>query len=655
MDQHVLITILLFLAFFLGFTAFLQTFSNKTAFPYTVALLVVGFIAQIANESLHLDLHLTLPTDIIYFILLPVLLFEAAQHINFHQFRLQFKTISFLATFGLLISIFVIAGIVAYAIGVPLGVALLFGAVISATDPIAVLTLFKTLGAPRRLSLLADGESMFNDATGVIAFKLVSVFVITSTAFQADKLISSLGNFVYIFVGSMVFGTLFGYVASQVINKVKGDRVVVTALTAATAFGSFVASEHFFHLSGVISTVMAGIVLGNLGKTKIKATVAHFLEEFWEYLAFFSVSIVFFFAAFNLDLAIFTKNPINLIIAVIAVLVGRAVSVYVSCFLSNKLPFFKDEPNVPLSWQHILNWGGLRGVIPLVLAYSLPESFAFREEILAFTLAALVFTLIINGLTIQWLLKKLRLHIPKKEEAIAQKQQTIFETESRLTKLETLKNEGFDSLVIKELKTKLSDDLKNLKSKLLSTTNGEELYKSLLFQSLTLERSYVHNLYHEGYIHENVYYDFDLELDLQQDALEYPEVFEGRAIEKGGTIHANYSYRQKIKKLERNIKTFPIGKSVLKESEHEIILERYELLRVRISSSIHVLSYLEKVEKLLGTNEAKKAVQKVKIVHEKYLQSNKKEVKEIETKNKKLVSIFQKEILNTVLQNGHTH
>ena len=650
MEQNILITILLFLSFFLAFIAFLQTFSIKVSLPYTVALLLAGLFTQLINNNFQLNIHLTLPTDVIYYLLLPVLLFEAAQHINIHQFRLQFKTISFLSTFGLLVSVFMIATVLVYAAGVSWGASLLFGAVISATDPIAVLTLFKTLGAPRRLSLLADGESMFNDATGVIAFKLVSLFVITQTLFQTEKLISSLGNFAYVFFGSMILGALFGYLTTLLINKVKNDRVVVTALTLSATFGSFVGSEYFFHLSGVITTVIVGIVIGNMGKTKINAAVTHFLEEFWEYLAFFSVSIVFFFAAFNLNLEIFLSNPLTLIIAVLAVLLGRAVSVYLTCFISNNFSFFKDEPNVPLSWQHILNWGGLRGVIPLVLAYSIPTSYQYREEILAFTLSTLLATLLINGLTIQWLLKKLSLHIPKKEEEIARKQQSIFNIENKLLKLQKLKDEGFYSNIIKDVQEKFIADLEITKNNLLFSTSSEELFNSLLFQALELERSYIHGLYHRGYIQENVYYELDLQLDLQQDALEYPEVFQGRAIEKGGILKADYSYRQKIKDIGRVIRNLPFGELILKKSSDEIILSRYELVRARIASNAQVLEYLAKVEKLLSTNEAKNVVNKVKAIHEKYITANKKEAKEIEEKEKVLTVNFQKQTIRAVLE-----
>jgi len=181
-------------------------------------------------------------------------------HINIHEFRLQFKTISFLATFGLLVSLFLVGFLTAYFLHLPLPVAFLFGALISATDPIAVLALFKTLGAAKRLALIADGESMFNDATAVIAFKTVSVFAIGGAYLAPSHIFGGFTNFVSVFFGSIAMGAIGAYILSLILSKVKSDRLIVNSISAALALGGFVASEYFFHLSGVITTVIAGII-----------------------------------------------------------------------------------------------------------------------------------------------------------------------------------------------------------------------------------------------------------------------------------------------------------------------------------------------------------------------------------------------------------
>jgi len=158
MEHETILSLALFGASFFALITIVQKLCNKFSFPYTVALLLTGILGQLLVTLFHFETIFRLSPDIIFYFLLPTLLFEAAMHINIHQFRLQFKTISFLASFGLLISVFVIGIGTTLLIGLPLGVALLFGALISSTDPIAVLSLFKTLGAPKRLSLLADGK-----------------------------------------------------------------------------------------------------------------------------------------------------------------------------------------------------------------------------------------------------------------------------------------------------------------------------------------------------------------------------------------------------------------------------------------------------------------------------------------------------------------
>ncbi|CAN5193412.1 Na+/H+ antiporter [soil metagenome] len=655
--EHGLIEMILFISGFLIFTGLLQKFTSKISFlPYTVALLLAGIIGQFLVAGLHLDLELKLSTDIIYYILLPLLLFESAFHINFHQFRLQFKTITFIATFGLLVSIFAIGYFLAFAIGYPLPIAILFGAIISATDPIAVISLFKTLGAPKRLGLVADGESMLNDATGVIAFKVVSSFVIASTVFQSHDLLNSAGTFTYVFVGSIIFGAIVGYLFSKVIERISNDRIIETTMTVAAALGSFVAAEHFFQLSGVIATVITGIVVGNLGKTKFSPGVREFVEEFWSYFAFLSVSLVFFFATFNLDFSIFSYHPQNIAFAILAVLIGRAISVYGSVFITNYTPFFKDEPNIPMSWQHILNWGGLRGVIPLVLVYSLPENFAYRNDMLSFTMGAFLFTLLINGLTIRSLLLWLGVHLPKKEEEVLAEELSIFELEEAKASLARLKDKEFDPDMLLDLKKELNALEEVHKKHLLKIATPADFEKSLRLQSLHIERRALDDLYHQGYVSENIYFDFDSELDLQQDALEYPEVYSGGAIKEGGTIDAHAGFRKRIARLRNLAAQFPILKSVFKSSREQLIQDRLGLLKARIITSEMVIDYLVKMESYLKSIDQTAFIKSLIQEHKSLIQDNNDSLTKLTKENINLIQAYQRKLAyNLIAPTHHTH
>lgn len=656
MEVHT-INLVLFASFFLILTGLLLKLTQKiTAIPYTVALLVSGIIGGFAVEYFQLPIQLSLSADVIYFILLPLLLFESAMHINFHQFKLQFKTITFFATFGLLLSVFTVAYTLALLIGYPIGVALLFGAIISSTDPIAVISLFKTLGAPKRLGLVADGESMLNDATGVIVFRIISGFVVTNAAFQSQAVFSSLGNFLYVFIGSIVFGAVVGYIFSKLIERIQNDRVVETTLTVAAALGSFAAAEHFFHLSGVITTVITGLVVGNLGRTKFSPGVEEFVEELWEYFAYLSVSLVFFFATFNLDFGIFSRNPQNILAAVFAVLLGRAVSIYASAFVTNRVSFFKDEPNIPMSWQHILNWGGLRGVIPLVLVYSLPETYEYRDDMLSFTLGALLFTLFVNGLTIRTLLLKLGLHLPRREEEIIQEEESIFALEEAKNKLMSIPPQEVDKAIINSITKSLDLEEHRHKKHLLKIAQPKELVDSLRLYAIAVERKSLNDLYYKGYISEVIFNDFDVELDLQQDALEYPEVYAGGAVTKEGKVRAGASFRKSLRAFNQTLGKMPLVAKFFSISEESIIYDRVALLKARLLTSEAVLDYLRRLENIVtGSKKVQKAINEVCIEHEKLIVDNTKDLHVLTKKYPTIMKSYQENLAKSFIRlpKGH--
>lgn len=646
--------LVIFFGSFLIAAAGIHELSRRTKFPYTVALLMVGLIAQYLLHTFHLEVHATLSPDFIFFVLLPVLLFGAAMHINIHQFKLQFKTIAFAATFGLMTSVAVVTALLAYLINIPIGPALLFGTLISATDPIAVLALFKTLGAPQRLGLLADGESMFNDATAVIAFRAVSTVVVTGAHFGDEMLVHTLGEFLYVFLGSLVIGAIIGYGLSELLARVKNDVLVETTLALGGALLSFAATEHFFHLSGVISSVMAGLVVGNLGRSRFSANVIHFMHDFWEYMGYLAVSAVFFFATFTLDLGIFADRPHRWMFAILAILVGRAVSVYFTYALTNRLPFFRDEPNVPLAWQHILNWGGLRGVIPLVLVFTIPDNFPYKEDLFIFTFASLLFTLFVNGLSISWLLKKLKLHIPSKEEEIFHEEMAIFALEDAKAFLGSLPEEEFSSSRLRKARRQLSSQEIEHRNHLREIASEEELTQSLLLQAIKIQRDKTEELFRQGYITETVFLDFDAQLDLQQDALEHPQLFATRGITKSGHIKTRASFRRRLLRVRELSKYLPILNAIWRPSEERLIQNRFALLKVRLLTSEAVLEYFDKVARLFGSNRRrKKAIDIARQVHQEHIINNRIELAQLERKYPLIVSAYQERLLERLME-AHT-
>jgi CPA1 family monovalent cation:H+ antiporter len=649
--EHIhLVEFTIYIAFFLLTTSLVYILSKKISFPYTVSLLIAGLIGQLIVNVFNLNIHLSLSPDFTYFVLLPILLFEASIGINLHQFKLQFRTITFLATFGLMLSIFSVAIGLALLLNMPFEIALLFGAIISATDPIAVLALFKTLGAPKRLSLVADGESMFNDATAVIAFRVISGFVLAEQAFRAQTFIQTFNTFMYVFIGSIILGVMMGYLISVLVKRIQTEKVFNAALITALALGSFSVAEHFFHLSGVITTVMAGIAFGNLASGRMNRTVFGFVEEFFGYLGFLSLSLVFYFASFSLDFGLFTSSLPILAVVVLVVLIARAISVYGTVFLSNRLPLFKNEPNIPMSWQHILNWGGLRGVIPLVLVYSLPDSFEYKQMMLQFTFAALLFTLFVNGLTIKPLLTKLKLHLPKKEERIIQDELKMFDIDVLRKRLQILSKLEFDPKIMRAMDKELQDKEAIYKKEILQLADEKTFLTSLKIEALAIEREVLHKLFDQGRFTERVLHEFESELDLQQDALEYPDLYQTHIVNKRGEISSKKAFRKRLIMFRRFIAQYNILSKVLHINEKDILLERYALLRARLFTSYAVIDYLERLEKKFASSKIiQKDLDEVRILQTTYIEKNQKELDEVEKEYPEYVHEYQKNMIHKII------
>ncbi len=651
MHAETLIIAVLFSGLFLAITAVLQTVVRRSNVPYTVALLVVGFIGQYVLNSSGIENPLSLETDLIYFVLLPLLLYESAFHINFHQFQLQFKTITFNATFGVLLSTGIIAVLLNQFLGMELLYGLLFGALISATDPIAVLALFKELGAPKRLGLLAEGESMFNDATAVILFRVISGFVVADQLFATVDLAYNVLDFTYVFIGSLLFGFIAAFVTSLFISSIKNDRLVETTLTIALSLITFVAAEHFFHLSGVIATVAAGLTMGNIGRTKISSPVISFMEELWEYIGFIAVSLVFFFAGLDLDIAGIIAQPYNVLLVILAVLISRAISTYASYFFSNTLPFFKNEPNVFLKWQHVLNWGGLRGVIPLVLVYSLPYDFVLRDEFIAYTLATFLFTMLVNATTIRKLLMKLGLHLPKREEEIIKEETSIFTIQEAKKRLEEFSEHEFSRVVIKDVQRNLSEKEKKHQRRLAELATPRELVKSLRLEVIEIERRTIQRLYDQEHISENVLNTFKTELDLQQDALEYPELYAGRGYRAGGRIDSQENFLSRLGRIKDWIQHFPLPiiQNWLVQNETQLVMGRLSLLQARIVASSEAITYLEHVAGLLDNDkQALRIIDNVRCEHEQFRLKNNFQMQIIERNYSRLFQEFERHLVETL-------
>ncbi|MDA2934898.1 cation:proton antiporter, partial [Acidobacteria bacterium AH-259-D05] len=229
-----------------------------------------------------------------------------------------------------------------------------FGALISATDPVAVIALFKEMGAPKRLTMLVEGESLFNDGTALVLFRVILGVVLVGE-FSGQTLADGLAEFVKVFTGGVVVGVLLGVFFAKIIQIVENDHLVEITLTTILALSAFMIAEHFLDVSGVMATVAAGLTMGSYGRTKISPPVHRKMESFWQYFAFICNSLIFLLVGLSIDFSLFVDDSQAIFFGALAVVVGRAVVIYT---LFPVIGRFKSVERVSRAFQTIIFWGG---------------------------------------------------------------------------------------------------------------------------------------------------------------------------------------------------------------------------------------------------------------------------------------------------------
>jgi CPA1 family monovalent cation:H+ antiporter len=371
--------------------------------PYTVALVLAG----LGLGVLGLFAPPSLTKELLYAVFLPGLLFEAAFHIDFRDFWRERTAMVALAVPGVAAAIALTAVVLepllhALELGQGFGWrhAVVFGALIAATDPIAVVGLFKSIGAPRRLSILLEGESLLNDGTAIVLFSLV-LGLVSGNQFSAAGLVV---EFVRIVGGGLAIGVLVGLGISQVIRQIDDPMIEIT-LTTVAAYGSFLAAEHF-GLSGVIATVSAGMLCGNYGaRTGMSPSTRIAVESFWEYVAFALNSIVFLLVGLSVHMSELAGSWKLILVAFAAVTLARAVVVFGVASLERIL----GSEGWPPTWRAVLTWGGMRGSLSMVLALALPPTLAQRGLLITVTFGVVLLSILVQGLTMGPLLQRLGL------------------------------------------------------------------------------------------------------------------------------------------------------------------------------------------------------------------------------------------------------
>jgi CPA1 family monovalent cation:H+ antiporter len=368
---------------------------RRLRLPYSIGLVSAG----VALALLPVQLNLPLSRDLIFEIFLPPLVFEAALQLPWGAFRRELPVTLLLAFPGVMIAAGLVACGVHWLLGWSWMGAALFGTLIAATDPVSVIAAFKELKAPPRLSLVVEAESLLNDGTAAVGFAILVALAngASATALNVGGLLlwTVIGG---VAVGAGVAGALL------LIAGRTDDHLVEITLTTLAAYGSFLLADRL-GMSGVLASLTAGLMVGCIGwRGALSEEGRGHVTAFWTYVAFLVNSIVFILIGGNeahLPLRDFGGAAL---VATLLVLVGRALAVYSLSALLARTPL-----RLGMGDQHVLFWGGLRGALALALALAVPASVPERSDIVVIAFAVVAFSIFIQGLTMPWLIRRLKL------------------------------------------------------------------------------------------------------------------------------------------------------------------------------------------------------------------------------------------------------
>jgi len=371
--------------------------TTRLALPYPVTLVVIGLLAGAILPAGEVRVE----PELVLLVLLPGLVFEAALRLDIAILRRAFAGVVLLAAPGVLVTAAIVAVILLMTIQLPLGEGFVVGAIVAATDPVAVVSTFRRLGSPAELTTLVEGESLFNDGTALVVFA-IAVRAASGGVGPVEGAVA----FVVTVIASTVIGVAAGWLASRLISAVD-DHLVELTLSLATAYGTYLLADGLDQ-SGIIATVVAGVLLGNQGRREVMSERAQdTLDDVWEFIAFVLTAFAFLLVGLSIPVADLVARIPAIAWGVVAVLIGRAVVVYGLLAPVGQLlaaagkARLGERPDkaMPIGWLHVLFWAGLRGAVAVAMALSLPESFPDRALIQEIVFGVVLFTLFVQGTT----------------------------------------------------------------------------------------------------------------------------------------------------------------------------------------------------------------------------------------------------------------
>ncbi len=616
-----MLTINAYLAIFLmlGISSLAIFWARRVKLPHTVFLvitgLVLGFLAEFSILFSFFG-EFSLTPELLFYLLLPTLIFESAYNINARRIIEDMPSILILSIVSLVVSTVAI-GLALYALLIFLGLSvpfiftLLFGALISATDPVAVLALFKEYGAPRRLSLIFEGESLFNDATAVALFAVL-LAVATEGFHGGETVFHGVVTFSSMMIGGVLFGVLIGGIFAKLIGFARENEIASITLTLVLAHVTFILAEivsHSLHigsfhfaLSPIIATTVAALLMGNYGRSKIHPRAEEFVENLWGQFAFMANSLIFILIGIlfvnvpQLDATLLLVVGATIIIVAAA----RALSIYPVLGVFNF--FTPTAKRIPRSWQHLLSWGSLRGALAVTMVLLIPDSLSFpnwnlpvspKEFLLAITVGCIFATLFIKATTIQAFMKRLKLDaLTPIEEVEAEEARALIHREVK-RRIQRYSERGY---ITNSVATTLSDEHQKSYdeacAKRVSADTAGLSERVLRMYAIGIEKKHLKELYEHSEVSEAVFKRLSGKLQLQLESIESGNLAPDMSMHTDGKDVFEWLAAKFRKHLNREDATTQIHNLFMYYRAQTIISRKVlkELASIDTSSAEHIFS-----------------------------------------------------------------
>ncbi|ARV58285.1 sodium:proton antiporter [Nostocales cyanobacterium HT-58-2] len=368
--------------------------TRRLGIPYVTGLVLAGLpITELLSRPIGLDPALVLN------LFLPILIFDAGINTDISRLRSTFKPIALLAGPGAVFSTAIIAVVLKFVLGLAWIPALFVGVILANTDTVSMIAVFKEIPVPSRLSTIVEGETLFNDAAALVSFNLILQVYLTGSL----TLLEGIQQLLFISVGGCGVGLVLGYLSIPIFTRLD-DPLSSLLLTVAVALGTFQVGQ-FLGVSGAVAVVVAGLIFGNFGLSRNTSASSRItLLSFWEYASFTVNTFIFLLIGVQIDLVTLWKALPAVLLAVLAYQAGRVLTVYP---LLAMVRWF-DRP-IPLRWQHLLFLGNIKGSLSMALALSLPTTLPGREGLIALVFGSVLVSLVGQGLSLPWLVKRLKL------------------------------------------------------------------------------------------------------------------------------------------------------------------------------------------------------------------------------------------------------